>query len=260
MASELPRDPTATQLLLDSYLTKLRLPAIKRSYAALAREAEAGHLSYLAFLQALCEQEVLQRDHNQLALRLKQAQFPWPKTLDEFDFTAVPSLNKAKVLSLANGSFLRDRANIILVGNPGTGKTHLAIALGQTACHHGYRVAFRSAAALVTELLAAQKEYRLAKLLRHLRGFDLIICDELGYIPFSTEGAQLLFHFFSDRYQHGSVLITTNLAFAHWTEVFGDERMTAALLDRLTHRAHVLLIEGDSYRFRESLRRQADGQ
>lgn len=247
-----------THLLLDSYLKKLRLPAMARSYTALARDAEAGNQSYLAFLQALCEQEVVQREQHHLAELVQQAQFPWPKTLEQFEFTAVPSLNKAKVLGLAGGGFIRERRNAILVGNPGTGKTHLAIALGRQACQQGYRVAFRTAAGLVNELLAAQKEYRLNKLLRQLRRFDLIICDELGYIPFSAEGAQLLFQFFSERYQQGSVLVTSNLDFAHWTEVFGDERMTAALLDRLTHQGEVLLVTGESYRFRESLRRQAD--
>lgn len=246
----------ATDLLLGSYLKTLKLPAVARAYPALAREAADKNLGYAEFLRALCEQEVVQRERNQLARHLKQAQFPWPKTLDEFDFSVVPALNKRKVLALADCKFIRERENAVLIGNPGVGKTHLAVGLGRSACQAGYRVAFRPVPALVNELLAAQHEYRLNALLKRFRSYDLIICDEFGYIPFSTEGAQLLFQFFSERYERGSVLVTTNLDFARWTEVVGDERMTAALLDRLTHRGHVLLVEGESYRLRESLRRE----
>lgn len=249
--------PQTTTLLLDSYLKQLRLPTIARAYPALAREAADGNLGHVDFLKALCEQELRQREQNQLARRVKAAQFPWPKTLDEFAFAAVPALNKAKILALAEGGFVRERENGVFVGNPGVGKTHLAVAVGRACCQHGYRVAFRAAATLVNDLLAAQQEYRLNKLLRQWRQFDLVIIDELGYIPFNAERAQLLFQFFAERYERGSVLVTTNLEFVRWTEVFGDERMTAALLDRLTHRGHVLVIEGDSYRFKESLRRQA---
>ena len=246
----------ASTLLLDSYLKQVRLPTIARAYAALAREAADGNLGYVDFLTTLCEQEVRQRERNQLARRVKAAQFPWPKTLDEFAFAAVPALNKAKILALAGGHFVREHENGVFVGNPGVGKTHLAVAIGRACCQHGYRVAFRAAATLVNELLAAQQEYRLNKFFRQWRAYDLVIIDELGYIPFSAERAQLLFQFFSERYDRGSVLVTTNLEFARWTEVFGDERMTAALLDRLTHRGHVVVMEGESYRFKESLRRQ----
>lgn len=248
-----------SSLLLDSYLKQLRLPTIARAYPAAAREAAEGNLGHVDFLKALCEQEVRQREQNQLARRVKAAQFPWPKTLDEFEFAAAPALNKGKILALAEGAFVRERENVVLVGNPGVGKTHLACAIGRACCQHGLRVAFRTAAALVNDLLAAQQEYRLNKVFRQLRQFDLVIVDELGYIPFNAERAQLLFQLFAERYDRGSVLVTTNLEFARWTEVFGDERMTAALLDRLTHRGHVLALAGDSYRFKESLRRQAEG-
>lgn len=245
-----------TAMLLESYLKALKLPAVARAYPALQREAADKNLGYAEFLTALLEQEVVQREQNQLARRLKAAQFPWQKTLDEFEFSAVPALNKNKILSLTDGRFIRERENVVLIGNPGVGKTHLAVGIGRAACQAGYRVAFRPVPTLVNELLAAQHEYKLNALLKRLRSYDLVICDEFGYIPFSTEGAQLLFQFFSERYERGSVLVTTNLDFARWTEVFGDERMTAALLDRVTHRGHVLLVEGESYRLTESLRRK----
>lgn len=248
-----------TTLLLDHYLKELRLPTIARAYPALAREAADQNRDYLTFLAALCEQEIRQREQNQLARRVKAAQFPWPKTLDEFDFSAVPTLPKAKVLDLARGAFVREREPVIVVGNPGLGKTHLAIGIARACCQQGFRVRFVTAAALVNELAAAQQEYRLNKLLKQFRALDLVVVDELGYLPFSPERAQLLFQFFGERYDRGSVLVTTNLEFARWNELLGDERMTAALLDRLTFRGHVLVVTGESFRLKESLRRQAAG-
>ena len=246
-----------TTLLLDSYLKQLKLPTIAKVYPAVAREAADANHSYPGFLTTLCEQEVRQREQNQLARRLKAAQFPWPKTLDEFAFSAVPALNKAKVLDLARGEFVRGHEPVIVVGNPGLGKTHLAIGVARACCQQGYRVAFRTAAALVNDLVAAQQEYRLNKLFKQLRAVDLVVVDELGYLPFSPDRAQLLFQFFGERYDRGSVLVTTNLEFARWNELFGDERMTAALLDRLTFRGHVLVVTGESFRLKASLRRQA---
>jgi DNA replication protein DnaC len=248
-----------TTALLDSYLKQLKLPTMAKAYPAVAREAATANQSYPAFLTTLCEQEVHQREQNQLARRLKAAQFPWPKALDEFDFSAVPALNKAKVLDLARGEFVRAHEPVIIVGNPGVGKTHLAIGVARACCQQGYRVRFVSAVALVNELVAAQQEYRLNKLLKQFRAVDLVVVDELGYLPFSPDRAQLLFQFFGERYDRGSVLVTTNLEFARWTELLGDERMTAALLDRLTYRGHVLVVTGESYRLKESLRRQAAG-
>ena len=248
-----------TTLLLDSYLKQLKLPTIARAYPTAAREAADRNLSYPAFLTDLCEQELRQREQNQLARRIKAAQFPWPKTLDEFDFSAVPGLNKVKVLELARGEFVRGHEPVIIVGNPGLGKTHLAIGVARACCQQGYRVRFVTAVALVNELAAAQQEYRLNKLLKQFRAVDLVVVDELGYLPFSPDRAQLLFQFFGERYDRGSVLVTTNLEFARWTELLGDERMTAALLDRLTFRGHVLVVTGESYRLKASLRRQAAG-
>lgn len=162
-------------------------------------------------------------------------------------------MNKPKVLALANGEFIKHKENAIMVGNAGVGKTHLAIALAFAACRKGYRVKFYTAAGLVNELVAAQHEYRLAKMEKQWLIPDLVIIDELGFVPFNKSGAELLFQYCSSRYERGSIVITTNLEFAKWTEVFGDEQMTAALLDRLTHRAHILNMNGDSYRFKQSI-------
>ncbi len=191
-----------TNLLLDSYLKTLKLPAVARAYPALEREAADKNLGYAEFLKALLEQEVVQREQNQLARRLKAAQFPWQKTLDEFEFSAVPTVNKNKILSLADSRFVRERENAVLIGNPGVGKTHLAVGIGRAACQAGHRVAFRPVPALVNEMLSAQHEYKLNALLKRLRSYDLVICDEFRYIPFSTEGAQLLFQFFSHRHSY----------------------------------------------------------
>ena len=248
-----------TTLLLDSYLKQLKLPTLARAYPTAARDAADRNLSYPAFLTDLCEQELRQREQNQLARRIKAAQFPWPKTLDEFDFSAVPGLNKVKVLELARGEFVRGHEPVIIVGNPGLGKTHLAIGVARACCQQGHRVRFVTAVALVNELAAAQQEYRLNKLLKQFRAVDLVVVDELGYLPFSPDRAQLLFQFFGERYDRGSVLVTTNLEFARWNELFGDERMTAALLDRLTFRGHVLVVTGERFRLTASLRRQAAG-
>lgn len=241
------------QAIIESYLKRLRMPAAAREYLNLAREAEQNNAHYLDYLRALLEQEVIQRDENQLERRLKQAAFPYEKRLEDFNFAAVASVSQARVMELAKGAFIAQHENLLFVGDSGLGKTHLLIALSRAACFQGYRVLFRTAAALAQELELAQKELRLERLFKQYRKFDLVLVDELGYLPFSRNSSQLLFQFFSERYERASVGITSNLDFAHWTEVFGDERMTAALLDRLTHRSHVLLFEGESYRFRQSL-------
>ena len=245
-----------TELRLSAYLKTLKLPAAARQYKAIAADAEATGQSHVDFLAAVLEQEVLKREQSGIQIRIQQARFPLPKTLDTFDFTAIPSLNKAKVIALTHCEWIDRHENAILLGNAGTGKTHLGIALGFMACQAGKRVRFCTAASLVNELIAAQQEGTLHRLERQWRRWDLVILDELGYIPFSTSGSQLLFQFCSERYERASLLITSNLEFARWTEVFGDEKLTAALLDRLTHRAHILPMNGESYRFRESLRRQ----
>ena len=247
-------DPT--QALVDVYCRELKLPGLRSAVANIAREATDQQQPYLAFLAACLAQELESRRQHRLAARLAQARFPAPKTLEGFDFTALPELPKAKVLALADGQFIRRRENVICLGNPGTGKTHLAIGLGLGCLQAGYRVRFITAVALAQELLQAQQEYRLPRYLKSWHKIDLVLLDELGYLGLGP-GGPLLFQFCAERYERGSLLVTSNLDFARWSEVFGDVTLTAALLDRLTHHAQILLFQGESYRFRESRQRQA---
>jgi len=243
-------------LLIRSHLKRLRLPVIAQNYTRLSKEAAAHNQTFEDYLLALLEGEVVQRDENAQKLRLSRAHFPVIKLLDSFDFSAIPSLNKALVLELSRCGFVERRENVILIGSYGTGKTHIAIALGVAACRQGKRVRFYTAAGLINELLEAQAQLRSGKLEASLAKCDLIILDELGFVPFSKEGAEALFTFCSSRYERGSLVITTNLDFVRWKEIFGDEALTGALLDRLTHRCHILEMNGESYRFKESLRRK----
>lgn len=240
--------------LLENYLRQLKLPTLVKNYRPFAQDAAQNNQDYTRYLFALVEQEVLKRQQNVLEERLKQARFPVVRQLADFDFSALPNLNKAMILDLAQGDYVRQHESIIFLGNPGLGKTHLAIALAHTACLQGRKVRFWTAAGLVGELLEAQQEHRLHRLIAAARRFDLVVLDELGFIPFSDNGAQALFTFCSELYERLSLIITTNLKFADWVKVFGDERLTAALLDRLTHHAHILELVGESFRFRQRLR------
>lgn len=243
-------------LLLETYLKTLRLPTFLKHYRQVAEDAAHANLGYDRFLLALAEQEVAQREQNRQVRRIKAARFPTLKELADFDFSCVASLNKQKVLELAQGGYLAHAEPILMVGNPGLGKTHLAIGLALAACRQGHRVRFYNAAALVNDLLEAQDAHRLSRFMTAALKHDLIVLDELGFIPFAPAGAQLIFQFCSTLYEHVALLVTTNLRFADWTQVFGDERLTAALLDRLTHRAHILEFLGESFRFRERMQRE----
>jgi len=243
-----------THLLLRSNLKQLRLPTMHAEFEKLAREAAAANEGYEPYLLRLTDLEVAARASNAVQARIRAADFPVPKDFDTFDFSAVPALPKPKVLELARGEWIDQRYNCCLIGNAGTGKTHLATALGLAACRQGRRVRFVTAAALVTRLEEAQKQYQLDRVLAQLDRTDLLICDELGYLSFSRAGAELLFQVFADRYERRSLLVTSNLAFSEWGQVFQGERMTAALLDRLTHRCHIFEMNGESFRFRESMK------
>jgi len=244
----------APQLLLQHHLKALMLPTFLREYDKVARQCATEGVDHPGYLLRLAEQELIDRERRMVERRIRQARFPTIKSLESFDFTAVASLNKPLVLELARCEWIRDRSNVCLVGQPGTGKTHLSVSLGLAATRHGHRVRFYTAAALVTQLEAKQQQYQLDRFLAQLDRTDLLICDELGYLSFSRTGAELLFQVFADRYERRSLLITSNLAFSDWGQVFQGERMTAALLDRLTHRCHIFEMNGESYRFRESMK------
>jgi DNA replication protein DnaC len=246
-----------SNLLLDSYLKALHLPAFGRNYRKFAEDAAQANLGYDRYLLSLAEQEVAQREKNRQLRLVKAARFPVLKELADFDFSCVPSLSKQQVLELAQGGYIRQAEPILLVGNPGLGKTHVATGLAVAGCRQGFRVRFYNAAALVNDLLQAEDEHKVPKLLNGALKQNLIVLDELGFIPFSTTGAHLIFQFCSTLYQRVALIITTNLRFADWTQIFGDERLTAALLDRLTHKAHILEFTGaESYRFKERLQRE----
>jgi len=224
----------------------------------LAHEAADGDEPYDAYLLRLTELEVAARSANAVAARIRAAGFPLAKDFDTFDFTAAPTLPKQKVLELARGEWIDQHWNCCLIGGSGTGKTHLAIAWGLALCRLGKRVRFATAASLVTLLEEAQQQHRLDRLLTQFDRLDLLIVDELGYLSFSRAGAELLFQVFADRYERRSLLITSNLPFGEWGQVFQGERMTAALLDRLTHKCHIFEMNGESYRFRESMKTKKD--
>ena len=245
-----------TAMLLETYLKKLRLSTFLQNYARFAEDAAHTNLGYDRFLLALAEQEVLRREENQRQRRIRDARFPVLKELSDFDFSCVASLSKQRVLDLARGTYIDQAEPLILVGNPGLGKTHVATGLALAACRQGHRVRFYTAAGLVNELIWAQDEHRLPKVLTSALKHQLIVLDELGFIPFSTTGAQLIFQFCSTLYERVAMIVTTNLRFADWVQVFGDERLTAALLDRLAHKAHILEFIGESYRFRQRMRRE----
>jgi DNA replication protein DnaC len=247
----------APEVLLGHYLKKLKLPTFLAEHAKVARQCAQENVDHVGYLMRLTELELIERQRRMIERRIKAARFPTTKSLDSFDFKVIASLNKALVLELARGEYIDRRENVIALGPSGTGKTHIALGLGLAACQRGCRVRFTTAAALVTELMEARDERRLQRLQQQLASQNLLLIDELGFVPLSKTGAELLFEVFSQRYERGSVIITSNLPFDEWTETFGSERLTGALLDRITHHVHILEMNGESYRLSQSRRRQA---
>jgi len=245
-------------LLLKHHLTALRLPTVKAECEQVARQCADENVDYLGFLLRLCERELADREQRACQRRLKAAKFPQLKSLDEFDFTAQPSLKRALVLELARCEFIDRRECVILSGGPGTGKTHIAIGLAAAACQRGKKVKFYRVTELITQMLEAREERLLGRLRTQLARLDLLVLDEFGYVPASQVGAELLFDVISTAYEKTSVIVTTNLPFERWTEVLGNERLVGATLDRLTHRCHLLEATGESYRLREARQRQSE--
>jgi DNA replication protein DnaC len=241
-------------VLLEHYLKQLKLPTILREYASVAAVCGRENQSFETFLLRLCERELLERQQRATERRIKAAAFPTLKMIDSFDFAQQPGIKEALIRELLVGEFIDRRENVLLIGNSGTGKTHLATALGMAACHQGRAVRFFGVTGLVTQLLEAREDRRLERMLKQLGRQDLLILDELGYVPFTKAGSELLFEVVSRAYERQSLIITTNLPFEQWVEVCGSDRLTGAMLDRLTHRVHIVEANGESYRLRDSQR------
>ena len=243
-------------VLLKHHLKALRMPTLHGECEKVAARCAKDNVDHLGFLLQLCEMELLDRERRAAERRLKAARFPSYKTLENFDFTAQPSVNKTLISELMRCAYVDKRENILLVGNAGTGKTHLATALAMEACGRGKRVRFFRITELITQLMEARDQRDLGRLKKQLARLDLLVADELGYVPASKLGAELLFDVISTAYERTSLIITTNLPFEQWTEVLGSERLTGAALDRLTHRCHIIECNGESYRLKDARRRR----
>lgn len=244
------------EILLCHYLKTLKLPTFQREYQKLARLCATEGVNHVGYLTRLSEREMIERDRRKVERRIKAARFPVVKSLDSFDFTAIPKLNKMQVLELARCEWIERRENVIALGPSGTGKTHVALGLGLAACQKGMSVGFTTAAALVSEMMEARDERRLLRFHKQMAAYQLLIIDELGFVPLSKTGAELLFELISQRYERGATLITSNLPFDEWTETLGSERLTGALLDRITHHVNILEMNGNSYRLAQSRARK----
>ena len=246
----------APEILLTHHLKALKLPTFLREHQKLARQCAAEGMDHVRYLARLVELELIDRERRMVERRIKAAKFPAVKSLDSFDFSAIPKLNKMQVLELARCEWIDRRENVIALGPSGTGKTHIALGLGLAACQKGLSVGFTTAASLVSEMMEARDERRLLRVQKQMAGYKLLIIDELGFVPLSKTGAELLFEMISQRYERGATLITSNLPFDEWTETLGTERLTGALLDRLTHHVNILEMNGESYRLAQSRARQ----
>ncbi len=231
-------------------LKSMYLTSMASQWRRLAEDARSKRQPHAEYLADLARLEVTGRRERRIQRRIKDARFPMLKTLDAFDFEAQQSLDRDDVLELFDCEFVPQAANVVLVGGVGTGKTHIAIALGMACCQKDYRVRFTTAAELTNILVEAKSQDRLSRKLEQLARFDVIIIDELGYVPFDKQGADLLFGLITRVYERRSLIVTTNLPFARWSEVFLDATAAAAVIDRIVHHATVLKTEGDSYRLR----------
>jgi len=245
------------QAVIGEYLKALRLPSFALFYEELARQAANAGWGYEDYLRELLEAEVLSRQERRAARMMKAALFPDIKTLDQINWTALEGVSRTKILELASCGFIEQAEDVVIAGPIGTGKTHLAIGLGVEATKRRKRVGFVRAAGLVRSLIEARDERLLGRLQQKYQRVELLIIDELGFVPFDRVGGELLFNLLSERYERRSTLVTTNLSFGEWVQVFGgDEKLTTALLDRLSHHARILTTKGGSYRRQQQARKK----
>ena len=245
--------PQDYHALLEAYLRQLGLEAFLQSYQSYAQDAARNGLSFERFLLGLCEAEVADREAKRIETAIRRARLPFQREVTEYDFDAVENISKTLFLELAQGGYMARAENLILVGNPGLGKTHLAIGLALAACRQGKRVRFYKTAALINDLQVAQKKLTLSNFMARFTRLDLLILDELGFIAVDKAGGQLLFQLVSDLYEQVSLVITSNLRFGDWNSIFGDPTLTTAFLDRLTHKGRIVEFVGESYRYRHLL-------
>ena len=234
----------------------LRMPTVSAQFLGLAEQAVRENHSHVRYLEVLLSSEVEEREHRTIQRRLKEAQLPRAKTLDEFDFGQSPKVPAPRIRELAEGHYIERAEPVIFLGDAGTGKTHLATALCVAACQQRRRVRFTTASRLVNELVEAKEDHQLSRAIRRYARYELLCIDELGYVPLADVGAELLFQVVSERCERAALLITTNLPFSEWTQVFTNARLRKALLDRVTDQAHILETGTESYRFRRTLQKR----
>jgi DNA replication protein DnaC len=246
----------AVKAQLIANLKFLKLSAVLSHLEVQLRQARESKEDYSEFLLSLSELEVATRKENGRKRRIREARFPLLKPIETFEFEAAPELDVRQFKELIGGQYIKEARNVIFLGRSGTGKSHLATALGMEACRQGVRTRFVTGCALANELIEARDEKVLSRVMRRYAAYGVLIIDELGYVPFSKEGAELMFQVLAERHERKSVVITTNLGFGDWTQIFGDATLTAALLDRVTHKAHVINCTWESYRLKETLKKK----
>lgn len=254
-----PAKTQAMEALIEAHAIELKLPTVRRRFRALAEEALREQQTPIAYLAALLEAEMTERSERRERRRLIEARFPVLKRLEDFRFADNPKVSQATIAALAEGSWIDDRESVILLGESGTGKTMLATALAVCACQQGRRVRFTTLAGLANELQEAESRRELSRVVARYARTELVVLDELGYLALPEGAAELVFQVISERNERGSLIVTTNLPFGEWTKVFPDARLAKAVVDRITHRAHIIETGTESWRFRHGLQRKKQG-